>query len=60
MESPAHKIIYYMCVWARVLYGYETWSLILRKEFKILTGKSTGKRCLGRARRRWEDNTNGF
>ena len=24
--------------------------------FKILTGKSTGKRPLGRPRRRWEDN----
>ena len=24
--------------------------------FKILTGKPTGKRPLGRARRRWEDN----
>ena len=25
--------------------------------FKILTGKPTGKRPLGRPRRRWEDNT---
>ena len=24
--------------------------------FKILTGKPTGKRHLGRSRRRWEDN----
>ena len=24
--------------------------------FKILTGKPTGKRTLGRPRRRWEDN----
>ena len=24
--------------------------------FKILTGKPTGKRSLGRTRRRWEDN----
>ena len=24
--------------------------------FKILTGKPTGKRSLGRPRRRWEDN----
>ena len=24
--------------------------------FKILTGKSTGKRPLGKPRRRWEDN----
>ena len=24
--------------------------------FKMLTGKPTGKRPLGRARRRWEDN----
>ena len=24
--------------------------------FKILTGKPTGKRALGRPRRRWEDN----
>ena len=28
-----------------------------RSAFKILTGKSTGKRPLGRPRRRWEDNT---
>ena len=27
-----------------------------RSAFKILTGKSTGKRLLGRPRRRWEDN----
>ena len=27
-----------------------------RSAFKILTGKSTGKRTLGRPRRRWEDN----
>ena len=27
-----------------------------RGAFKILTGKSTGKRPLGRPRRRWEDN----
>ena len=27
-----------------------------RIAFKILTGKSTGKRPLGRPRRRWEDN----
>jgi hypothetical protein len=27
-----------------------------RSDFKILTGKSTGKRPLGRPRRRWEDN----
>ena len=27
-----------------------------RSAFKILTGKLTGKRCLGRPRRRWEDN----
>ena len=27
-----------------------------RKAFKILTGKRTGKRPLGRPRRRWEDN----
>ena len=27
-----------------------------RSSFKILTGKSTGKRPLGRPRRRWEDN----
>ena len=27
-----------------------------RSVFKILTGKSTGKRPLGRPRRRWEDN----
>ena len=26
-----------------------------RSAFKILTGKSTGKRPLGRPRRRWED-----
>ena len=34
---------------------------VARKEeggsaFKILTGKPTGKRLLGRPRRRWEDN----
>ena len=27
-----------------------------RSAFKILTGKLTGKRPLGRPRRRWEDN----
>ena len=27
-----------------------------KSAFKILTGKSTGKRPLGRSRRRWEDN----
>ena len=27
-----------------------------RSSFDILTGKSTGKRPLGRTRRRWEDN----
>ena len=27
-----------------------------RSAFKILTGKPTGKRPLGMARRRWEDN----
>ena len=27
-----------------------------RSVFKILTGKPTGKRPLGRPRRRWEDN----
>ena len=27
-----------------------------RSGFKILTGKRTGKRRLGRPRRRWEDN----
>ena len=27
-----------------------------RTAFKILTGKPTGKRPLGRPRRRWEDN----
>ena len=27
-----------------------------RSAFKILTGKPTGKRSLGRLRRRWEDN----
>ena len=27
-----------------------------RRDFKILTGKPTGKRPLGRPRRRWEDN----
>ena len=28
---------------------------MLRSAFKILTGKPTGKRPLGRPRRRWED-----
>ena len=28
-----------------------------RSAFKILTGIPTGKRPLGRTRRRWEDNT---
>ena len=27
-----------------------------KSAFKILTGKPTGKRTLGRPRRRWEDN----
>ena len=27
-----------------------------RSSFKILTGKPTGKRPLGRSKRRWEDN----
>ena len=30
-----------------------------RSPFKILTGKPTGKRPLGRPRRRWEDNIRG-
>ena len=34
--------------WARMEEG--------RSDFKILTGKPTGKRFLGRPRRRWEDN----
>ena len=29
----------------------------IRSAFKILTGKPTGKRPLGRPRRRWEDNS---
>ena len=28
----------------------------VRSSFKMLTGKPTGKRHLGRSRRRWEDN----
>ena len=28
----------------------------VRSAFKILTGKTTGKRPLGRPRHRWEDN----
>jgi hypothetical protein len=28
-----------------------------RSVFKILTGKPTGKRPLGRSKRRWEDNS---
>ena len=28
----------------------------VRSAFKILTGKSTGTRLLGRSRRKWEDN----
>ena len=28
----------------------------VRSAFKILTGKPTGKRPLGKPRRRWEDN----
>ena len=31
-----------------------------RSAFKILTGKPTGKRPLGRPRRRWEDNIKMF
>ena len=31
---------------------------VVRSAFKILTGKPTGKRPLGRPRRRWEDNIN--
>ena len=31
-------------------------SISSRSAFKILTGKPTGKRPLGRPRRRWEDN----
>ena len=27
-----------------------------RNDFKVLTGKRSGKRALGRHRRRWEDN----
>ena len=27
-----------------------------KRAFKVLTGKPTGKRPLGRPRRRWEDN----
>ena len=28
----------------------------IRSDFRILTGKPTGKRLFGRPRRRWEDN----
>ena len=37
-----------MCEYGRMEEG--------RSAFKILTGKTTGKRPLGRHRRRWEDN----
>ena len=52
MESPTTKIInfyyhYYYCY----NYYYYYWSA-----FKILTGTPTGKRSLGRPRRRWKDN----
>ena len=30
--------------------------IVIRSAFKVLTGKPTGKRPLGRPRRRWEDN----
>ena len=33
-----------------------TWMEEGKSAFKILTGKPTGKRSLGRPRRRWEDN----
>ena len=36
--------------------GHEGRMEVGRSHFKILTGKPTGKRSLGRPRRRWEDN----
>ena len=36
--------------------GHVTRMQEFRSAFKILTGKSTGRRPLGRPRRRWEDN----
>ena len=36
--------------------GHVAWMEEGRSAFKILTGKPTGKRPLGRPRRRWEDN----
>ena len=41
-------------------YKYKAVHVVIMEErrsaFKILTGKPRGKRVLGRARRRWEDN----
>ena len=36
--------------------GYVARMEVRRSVFKILIGKPTGKRPLGRSRRRWEDN----
>ena len=36
--------------------GHEVRMEESRRAFKILTGKPTGKRPLGKPRRRWEDN----
>ena len=53
-------LILIILLWRR-LHNEELRSLyrslnIGRSSFKILTGKPTGKRPLGRPRRRWEDN----
>ena len=43
-----YSIIYPLFIFARMKEG--------RSAFKMLTDKPTGKRLLGRPRRRWEDN----
>jgi len=37
--------------------GFKFWMKEGKSAFKILLGKPTGKRPLGRPRRGWEDNT---
>ena len=57
---PSFYNIMYVCIYIYI-YIYMRWTGHVarmeesRSSFKILTGKPTGKRPLGRPRRRWED-----
>ena len=50
--SPSFSLIHYFSMRAGIVARMEEG----RSAFKILTGKPTGKRPLGKPRRRWEDN----